>query len=132
MDTGSNDKVVNEHEPVGENKENEKTSSGLEQNVAALLCYLAWFITGIIFLLIEKENRFVRFHALQSIITSVVLLVINIVLSVIPIIGVMISLLLAPFTVGLWIFMMWKAYNGKWVKLPVIGDITDKQLNKIA
>ncbi|MDP3142898.1 MAG: hypothetical protein Q8N14_02985, partial [Candidatus Omnitrophota bacterium] len=45
-----------------------KTSTGIEPKVAGLLSYLLGFITGVIFLLIEKENKFVRFHALQSII----------------------------------------------------------------
>ena len=44
----------------------EKTSTGLDANVAAALSYLVGFVTGIIFLLVEKENRFVRFHAMQS------------------------------------------------------------------
>ncbi len=46
-----------------------KTSSGMQQNVAGLLCYLFWWVTGIIFLIIEKDNKFVRFHAWQSIFT---------------------------------------------------------------
>lgn|SRR5699024_1358722 len=45
-----------------------KTAIGLEENIAGLLCYLFTFVSGIIFLLIEKENKFVRFHAMQSLI----------------------------------------------------------------
>jgi len=48
-----------------------KSSTGMQPNVAGLLCYLAGWITGLIFYLIEKENKFVRFHAMQSIIVSV-------------------------------------------------------------
>lgn len=61
-----------------------KTSSGLEQNIAGLLCYLCWFITGIVFFVIEKENRFVRFHTMQSIITSIAIFVISFLLTLIP------------------------------------------------
>ncbi|HHY20514.1 MAG TPA: hypothetical protein GX525_01235 [Bacilli bacterium] len=111
-------------------KSNKKTSSGLDENIAGLLCYLAWFITGIIFIFLEKENRFVRFHAIQSIITSVVLFVINIVLTSIPVIGWMIGLITAPVILVLWLLMMWKAYQGEWFKLPIVGNIAEKQLNK--
>ena len=45
-----------------------KTSTGLEDNIAGLLCYVAGWVSGLIFLLIETENKFVRFHAVQSII----------------------------------------------------------------
>ena len=57
-----------------------KTSSGMQANVAGLLCYLLGVITGIIFILIEKENKFVRFHAMQSIIVFGGLFVINMIL----------------------------------------------------
>ena len=65
--------------------EEAKTSTGMNQNVAGLLCYLAGWITGLIFFLIEKENRFVRFHAMQSIITFGSLTVLFMVLGFIPI-----------------------------------------------
>src|SRR5690625_1052979 len=100
-----------------------KTSSGLEQNIAGLLCYVFWFITGIFFLVIEKENRFVRFHAMQSIFLSVALIIISFVLTIIPIIGWLIGLLFFPLTLILWVFMMFKAYKVVWFKFPFIGNI---------
>lgn len=118
---------LEDDEPV---KEERETSSGLDQNLAGLLCYLAWFVTGIIFLVIEKENRFVRFHAMQSIMTSVILFVANIVLTAIPLFGWAFGLLLTPLYLILWIFMMWKAYQGEWFKLPVVGDMAEKQVEK--
>lgn len=105
-----------------------KTESGLEESLAGALCYVAWAITGIIFLIIEKKNRFVRFHAMQSIITSIAIFVITIVLSLIPLIGWILSLLLTPVILGLWLFMMWKAYQGERFKLPFAGDLAEKQL----
>lgn len=110
---------------------NGTTSTGLDKNIAGMLTYLVGFITGIIFLVIEKENRFVRFHALQSIIISAVFFIINIVLTSIPVFGWIIGILLAPFTFLLWIYLMFKAYQGKWVKLPIVGDMAEKQLNKM-
>jgi uncharacterized membrane protein len=107
-----------------------KTSTGLQPNLAGLLCYLAGFVTGIVFLIIEKDNKFVRFHAMQSIFVFGGLFVLNIVLSFIPFIG----WILIPFVgiVGLilWILLMFKAYNGETYKLPIVGDMAEKQLQK--
>ena len=64
-----------------------KTSTGMEQNLAGLLCYVLGWITGIIFLLLEKDNRFVRFHAIQSIVVFGAFMVIEIILGFIPVIG---------------------------------------------
>lgn len=111
--------------------ENNKTSTGLDKNIAGMLCYLAGFISGIIFLLIEKDNRFVRYHALQSIIVSAALIILNLVLTAIPFFGWMIGLILAPIYLVLWIYMMIMAFQGKWFKLPFSGDMAEKQLNKM-
>ena len=69
---------------LGETPETKKTSSGMDENVAGLLCYLVGWVTGLIFFLIEKENQFVRFHAMQSIVTFGGITVITIILSFIP------------------------------------------------
>lgn len=105
-----------------------KTSSGLDENVAGLCCYVLWAITGIIFLLIEKENRFVRFHALQSIFVTIVIVAINFLLTIIPFLGVLLSIPFAIACFALWIFMMVKAFQGTYFKLPFIGDLVEKQL----
>jgi uncharacterized membrane protein len=105
-----------------------KTSSGMNQNVAGLLCYVAGWITGLIFFLIEKENRFVRFHAMQSIITFGSLTVLFMVLGFIPIVGWMLMPILAILQLILWIVLMVKAYQGQLFKLPVIGDMAEKNI----
>jgi uncharacterized membrane protein len=118
-----------------------KTSTGLQPNVAGLLAYLAGVITGIVFLVIEKENKFVRFHAMQSILVWVSLVIVSIVASIvgailghIPYVGWIISmlvwLLITVLWLGLWLFLMYKAYQGQLYKLPVIGDIAEKQIQK--
>ena len=109
-----------------ENKDLGKTSTGIQPNVAALLCYLVGWITGLIFYLIEKDNKFVRFHALQSIVVFGALTVLSIVVSVIPTIGW--QLIPAINVVGLilWIVCMVKGYQGEKFKLPVAGDIAEK------
>ena len=100
--------------------------SGLDENIAALLSYLFSIISGIIFLVIEKENRFIRFHAMQSIFTFIFFLALNIVLGFIPIIGWIIALFVGPFAFVLSIFLMVQAYKGKSFKLPFIGDLAEK------
>jgi uncharacterized membrane protein len=105
-----------------------KTSSGMDQNIAGLLCYVAGWITGLIFFLIEKENRFVRFHAMQSIITFGGLTVLSIALGMIPFINVVLLPILGILQLILWIVLMVKAYQGQLFKLPVIGDMAEKNI----
>lgn len=114
---------------AAENKvpEPNKTNSGLQQNVAGLLCYLAWWVTGIIFLIIEKENKFVRFHAWQSIFTFAAVTIIQIVLSFIPIVGLVLSILVWIGSFILWAFLMYSAYQGKMIKLPFAGNLAESQ-----
>ncbi len=103
-----------------------KTSTGMEQNLEGLLCYVLGWITGIIFLLLEKENKFVRFHAIQSIVVFGAYTVIAIILSFIPVVGWIISSLLGILAFILWIVLMVKAYQGQMYKLPIAGDIAAK------
>lgn len=104
-----------------------KTSTGIQANVAGLLSYLLGFISGIVFLVIEKENKFVRFHAMQSTITSGALFVLQMVLAYIPFL-VMLSPIVGLLGIALWIILMIKAYQGEMFKLPVIGDIAEKKI----
>lgn len=103
-----------------------KTSMGLEENIAGLLSYVLGWITGLVFFLIEKENKFVRFHAMQSIIVFGSLTVVSFVLSFIPFIGGIISWLLSILALVLWIVLMIKAYQGQKYKLPWAGDMAEK------
>jgi len=106
----------------------EKTSTGLEANVAGLLCYVAGWISGLVFLLIEKENKFVRFHAMQSIIVFGVLSVASIVLGWIPFLNLVIVPLISVLGLVLWIVLMIKAYQGEKYKLPWAGNLAEKQV----
>ena len=107
-----------------------KNSTGLSPNVAGLLCYVAGWISGIVFLIIEKESKSVRFHALQSIVTFGVLTVVQIILSVIPIIGWILVPLVWILMVVLWIILMIRAYSGVMWKLPWVGNWAEHQVNK--
>lgn len=106
-----------------------KTGMGLEPNIAGLLCYAVGWVTGIIFLILEKENQLVRFHAVQSIVVFGAFTVVNIVLSFIPIIGWIFAWFLGIGAFILWIILMFKAYQGQKYMLPWAGNFAEKQLN---
>jgi uncharacterized membrane protein len=121
-----------------ETKDLGKTSTGIAANVAGLLCYLIGWISGLIFFLIEKENKFVRFHALQSMIVFGALFILNIAIGffvgilaamgagfLYPLLSLF-NILLAIAAFVLWILLMIKAYQGEKFKLPVVGDIAEK------
>lgn len=113
------------------------TSTGLAPNVAGALAYLLGPITGIAFLVLEKENRFVRFHAAQSTAVSVVLMVLSVVLSIvsgilafIPVLGWIVAFLVSV-GIGLgglvlWLWLMWTAFQGRTWQVPVAGQLAEK------
>ena len=109
------------------------TSTGMSENVAGALCYIVGLITGIIFLVIAPYNqsKFVRFHAFQSIFFHVSCIVIWILLSFLTFATHGIGFFLYPLVglgfIFLWLYLMYSAYNNKRVKLPVIGDLAEKQ-----
>ena len=114
------------------------TSMGMQPNVEAGLSYVLTWVTGLIFFLMEKQNRFVRFHAMQSILFFGGLTVINIILNVIGSFGVpglwyLTSLLSwAVGIVGLvgYIVLLINAFQGKYFKLPIVGDYAEKYANQ--
>ena len=99
------------------------TASGLTDNVAGALAYIT-IIPAILFLVLEPYNRnpFIRFHAFQCIGMSVFGFACSI-LVVIPILGWLLGLLLLPVMFVAWVICIFQAYQGKYFKLPVIGNI---------
>lgn len=106
----------------------EKSSTGLAANVAGLLCYVLGWISGLVFILIEKKSNFVRFHALQSIYVFGVLHIASIVLGWVPLIGPILGWVVSVLTLILWILLMVKAYQGKRYKLPWAGDLAERRV----
>jgi len=114
------------------------TTGGLADNVAGLLAYVT-IIPSIIFLVIEpyNKNRFIRFHSFQNIFFWIAWIILSIALGIIgqiPVLGWM-TLFLWPI-IGLagfivWLVLMLKAYQGQMYKLPVIGDMAEKQANAV-
>jgi len=126
---------------------------GLDSNVGAMLCYLANFlcclglVLAIIFLVTEKENRFVKFHAVQSLFLVALEIAAGIILEILnAILGLALRMVDMSLFAGLltWalgclfllIFMIFlvlgaiKAYGGQWYKLPIIGELAWKTVNK--
>ena len=122
-----------------------KSSTGLDENLAALLSYIVGWISGLVFFLIEKDSLLVRFHAMQSILLNVVAAVLGIGIWILAaftglvvsyfsgILGFLLSLLLGlvGFVVGIGILVgvvicLIKAYQGQYFKLPVIGNMAEK------
>jgi uncharacterized membrane protein len=105
-----------------------KTVLGVDENVAGALAYGLGWITGLALLLTERENRFVRFHALQSTIVFGVLCALWFVGLSIPLLGWLISfILIPPLSAVLWLLLMFKAYQGERFKLPFAGDIAEER-----
>ena len=122
-----------------------KSSTGLDENIAALLSYIFGWVSGLIFFLIEKDSRLVRFHAMQSILFNVLIAVLGIVLWIVTFIlvligtqlpgflGTILSLLVTlvwiVYSIGLliaWIMCLIKAFQGQYFKLPIIGNFAEK------
>jgi uncharacterized membrane protein len=108
------------------------STMGMDPNIAAGLSYIAGWVTGLIFFLMEKQNRFVRFNAMQSIILSAAYTVfwifINIASVVLPFLAYISGLVSLGMLVT-WIILLVNAFQGKYFKLPVIGDYAERYAN---
>jgi uncharacterized membrane protein len=116
------------------------SSTGLAPNIAAALSYVLGPITGVVFLVMEKENRYVRFHAAQSVAVGILFIALSIALSIlstvlafIPVLGWALALLL---TLGLsvagfilWLVLMWKAYSGTEWSAPIAGGFARRMVS---
>ncbi len=104
-------------------EEKGRSSTGLDENVAGFFCYLLGFITGIVFLVVEKQSRFVKFHAKQSTITFLALFVVMIVIGWIPVLGILVFV----FSLILWLILMVKALRGEKYMLPIVGRLAEER-----
>lgn len=106
------------------------SSTGLDAKLAGLLCYAFGFVSGVVFLIVEKRDRDVRFHAYQSTLTFGFLFALSVVASWVPGIGWLIRVLIGPFSFILWLLLMWKAFEGERFKLPVAGEWAAEQAER--
>jgi uncharacterized membrane protein len=126
-----------------------KSSLGLDENIAALLAYVFGWVSGLVFFLMEKESKLVRFHAMQSILFCVVIAVLGIALWIVTFLFVLVAAMLPDimsslfgllatliwlvFSIALligWILCLVRAYQGQFLKLPIIGNMAEKIVNK--
>ena len=122
-----------------------KSSTGLDENIASLLSYVFGWVSGLIFFLIEKDSRLVRFHAMQSLLFNVLVAVVGIALWIVLFVVFMIAAqisgtlatLLSLVSILVWgvfllgivagfILCLVKAFQGQYFKLPVIGNFAEK------
>jgi uncharacterized membrane protein len=105
-----------------------RSSTGLEVNIAGLLCYLIPFLSGLLLLILEKNSRFVKFHAMQSVLTFGTLFAAYYIADLIPLIDGLIRFLIQVLGFVLWILLMVKAYGKEWYRLPVVGEMAEKHI----
>jgi uncharacterized membrane protein len=122
-----------------------KSSTGLEENIAALLSYVFGWLSGLIFFLIEKDSRLVRFHAMQSILLNVLSAIVAFVVWILVfifwiiaaqlsdvlgmVVGLVATLLWIAFFIAVlvaWVMCLIKAFQGQYFKLPIIGNFAEK------
>jgi uncharacterized membrane protein len=115
-----------------------RSSTGLDPRVAATLSYLAWWLTGLLFLMLERENRYVRFHALQSVVALGALSAAGVLFGVLSFGTLLVSAtgfrVLLALSAGTWVLgvlvsllCLYKAYAGQTWKLPIAGDIAERR-----
>jgi uncharacterized membrane protein len=113
------------------------TSTGVDPRLSALLCYTAWWISGLIFLFIERQHRTVRFHAAQSLILFGGLSIVIFLLSFFSVAMLMVSggafqaarvlvYLVWIGAVGLWLVLMYRTYQGDTWRVPLAGNLAAK------
>jgi uncharacterized membrane protein len=105
------------------------SSTGLDDKLAGLLTYLLGFVSGIIFLIVEKKSTYVRFHAMQSTFTFGAIFILQIIGSRIPVLGWVVVIALPILTLIVWILLMVKAFQGERFKLPIVGDMAEERAN---
>ena len=114
----------------------EKSVFNLEENKVGALCYLLGWFSGIFFLIAERRNKFVRFHALQSTIWFGVLTIIMAILDLLKhiwLIGILFGIVsgIVGFVMVIsWLVLMFMAYRGARFKIPVLGDAVEEHTEK--
>ena len=112
----------------------EKSVFNLEENAAAALSYVLSFISGIIVLVLERDNKFVRFHAMQSVLLGIAMVAVNAavgVLGKLPVVRIIAGVIGTAVAVGcalLCVVLVFKAWQKEMFKLPVIGDAAERQV----
>lgn len=131
-----------EVERESESTETANSSTGLDSNLAGALTYVLGFVTGVVFLLVEREDAYVRWHAAQSIAVFGGLVVLNVALTAVGVVfgialdgvlGALFGLLLTLVGLALglaslvaWVGLTVTAYQGRTVRVPVFAGLADR------
>ena len=117
--------------PTGAPSAGGQAQGGLTQNTAAAIAYVT-IIPAIIFLVMEpyNKNQFIRFHAFQSIGLGIVAFAVQIILTIIPVIGWLLLIPVGLAFLAIWIYTLIQASRGAWFKLPLIGNFAEAQAAK--
>ena len=102
--------------------------TGLPSNIAATLAYAFGALSGIVFLMIERDDAFVRFHAWQSTLTFLGAMLLSLLVTSFPVFGTILNVALTAGLVALWVLLMVKAFSGERFKLPYVGEIAEQQI----
>ncbi|NMC36554.1 DUF4870 domain-containing protein [Candidatus Beckwithbacteria bacterium] len=116
-----------------------KTITGLEPNVEAALCYVLGWVSGLLFLLLEKDNKKIRFHAMQSLVTFGFIHILYMVLVVVLVpvmfaigpLAALLGIIMPLIGIGsfiLWLVLIVKTYQGEEFVVPILGEFAKKQL----
>jgi uncharacterized membrane protein len=119
----------------------ERSSTGLDPGVAAALAYVVWWLTGLLIYLLERDSRFVKLHAMQSIVGLGGLWLLGIAIWAFSFLALFVSadafhlfiqLANVPWIAGviLWLICLFKAYSGEWWKIPIAGDVAERIVGK--
>ena len=103
---------------------------GLDENLAGAFCYALGWLSGFLVLFLEKDNEFVKFHAMQSIVVFLGLTVIAFVVGMLPVIGFVVAPIISLLSMLLWLLLVLKAYKGERYKLPIAGDFAENLLQR--
>jgi uncharacterized membrane protein len=106
----------------------ERSSTGMDPTLAAALAYVLGALTGVLMLALERDSRFVRFHATQSIVFSLGVMVFVLLVGGLPVVGRLLSVAASVGAVVLWVVLMARAFQGRWFKLPYLGEAIDEHL----
>jgi uncharacterized membrane protein len=114
--------------------------TGLTRNMAGALAYSLGIITGVLFLVLEpyRRDRFVRFHAMQSILYFLFAVVFNVAWSIvigillnisgwIALVSLPLRMIISLAMFGLWLYLMYQAYNEREFRIPILGSIASQQ-----
>ena len=105
----------------------EKTVAGLDENIAGALAYSLGWVTGAAFLLLEPSNKFVRFHAWQSLIAFGGLSIAWMISLSLVVGAIFAFVVILPLSAFLWLFLMFRAYRGERYKLPIAGEMAEQR-----